>query len=44
MPVFDLGAGYQFILTSFTILKNGQDARSTKTQFYCETGILPVPK
>ncbi|MEG4307317.1 hypothetical protein QUB16_32120 [Microcoleus sp. D3_18a_C4] len=44
MPVFDIVARCQFILTSCTILKNGQDARSTKTQFYCETGILPVPK
>jgi hypothetical protein len=23
---------------------NGQDARSTKNEFYCGTGILPVPK
>jgi hypothetical protein len=22
---------------------NGQDARSTKNEFYCGTGILPVP-
>ncbi|MEG4114939.1 MULTISPECIES: hypothetical protein [unclassified Microcoleus] len=27
-----------------TIVKNGQDARSTKNKFYCGTGILPVPK
>ncbi|MEG4216625.1 hypothetical protein QUA27_14580 [Microcoleus sp. Pol14C6] len=27
-----------------TIVKNGQDARSTKNEFYCGTGILPVPK
>ncbi|MEG3898089.1 phosphodiester glycosidase family protein [Microcoleus sp. SVA1_B6] len=31
-------------LTSCTILKNGQDARSTKSRFSCGTGILPVPK
>ena len=29
-------------LTSGTILKNGQDARSTKDEFSCGTGILPV--
>ncbi|MEG3929356.1 hypothetical protein QUA08_18795, partial [Microcoleus sp. T3B2] len=28
-------------LTSCTILKNGQDARSTKSEFSCGTGILP---
>ncbi|MEG4917047.1 hypothetical protein QUB35_34970, partial [Microcoleus sp. B13-B6] len=27
-----------------TILNNGQDARSTKDEFSCGTGILPVPK
>jgi len=27
-----------------TILKNGQDARSTKDKFSCGTGILPVHK
>ncbi|MEG3985154.1 hypothetical protein QUA08_30820, partial [Microcoleus sp. T3B2] len=27
-----------------TILKNGQDARSTRDEFSCGTGILPVPK
>ncbi|MEG4272028.1 MULTISPECIES: hypothetical protein [unclassified Microcoleus] len=27
-----------------TILKNGQDARSTKDKFFCGTGILPVHK
>ncbi|MEG4370127.1 hypothetical protein QUB19_09990 [Microcoleus sp. B4-C5] len=27
-----------------TIVKNGQDARSTKNDFSCGTGILPVPK
>ena len=27
-----------------TIVKNGQDARSTKNEFSCGTGILPVPK
>jgi len=31
-------------LTSCTILKNGQDARSTKDKFSCGTGILPVHK
>jgi outer membrane protein insertion porin family len=29
-------------LKSCTILKNGQDARSTKDEFDCGTGILPV--
>jgi len=33
-----------FNLTSCSILKNGQDARSTKSRFSCGTGILPVPK
>jgi hypothetical protein len=27
-----------------TIVKNGQDARSTKNEFSCGTGILPVRK
>ncbi|MCZ0903781.1 hypothetical protein ON021_28190, partial [Microcoleus sp. HI-ES] len=27
-----------------TILKNRQDACSTKSEFSCGTGILPVPK
>ncbi|MBE9185874.1 hypothetical protein IQ270_14515 [Microcoleus sp. LEGE 07076] len=27
-----------------TIVKNGQDARSTKNEFSCGTGILAVPK
>ncbi|MEP6519638.1 hypothetical protein [Microcoleus vaginatus] len=27
-----------------TIVKNGQDARSTKNDFSCGIGILPVPK
>ncbi|MEG4634753.1 DUF4347 domain-containing protein, partial [Microcoleus sp. AR_TQ3_B6] len=31
-------------LTSCTILKNTQDARSTKSRFSCGTGILPVDK
>ncbi|MGB8691172.1 MAG: cobalt-precorrin-6A reductase [Microcoleus sp.] len=31
-------------LISCTILKNGQDARSTKDEFDCGTGILPVHK
>ena len=31
-------------LTSGTILKNGQDAPSTRDEFSCGTGILPVPK
>ena len=32
-------------LTSCTILKNGQDARSTRDEFSaCGTGILPVHK
>ena len=31
-------------LRSCTIVKNGQDARSTKNEFSCGTGILPVPK
>jgi len=31
-------------LTSCTILKNGQDARSTKDKFSRFTGILPVHK
>ncbi|TAE07874.1 MAG: hypothetical protein EAZ90_26695 [Oscillatoriales cyanobacterium] len=34
----------RFLLTSCTILKNGQDARSTKDEFSCGTGILPVHK
>jgi CHAT domain len=34
----------QFYLTSCTILKNGQDARSTRDEFDCGTGILPVHK
>ncbi|MEG4341756.1 hypothetical protein QUB70_00520 [Microcoleus sp. A003_D6] len=24
------------------LFRNGQDARSTKSEFYCGTGILPV--
>src|SRR6476620_3404735 len=32
------------LLTSCTILKNRQDACSTKSEFYCGTGILPVHK
>ena len=31
-----------FELTSGTIIKNGQDARSTTQQVFCGTGILPV--
>ncbi|MEG4166418.1 MULTISPECIES: hypothetical protein [unclassified Microcoleus] len=31
-------------LRCYTIVKNGQDARSTKNDFSCGTGILPVPK
>ncbi|MEG3967763.1 hypothetical protein QUA00_09075, partial [Microcoleus sp. T2B6] len=31
-------------LTSCTILKNRQDACSTKSEFSCGTGILPVAK
>ncbi len=31
-------------LTSCTIVKNRQDACSTKSEFSCGTGILPVPK
>ncbi|MBD1815261.1 BamA/TamA family outer membrane protein [Microcoleus vaginatus DQ-U2] len=31
-------------LTSGTILKNGQDARSTRDELFCGTGILPVDK
>ncbi|MEG3895020.1 BamA/TamA family outer membrane protein [Microcoleus sp. SVA1_B6] len=31
-------------LTSGTILKNGQDARSTTDELFCGTGILPVHK
>ncbi|MEG4351560.1 BamA/TamA family outer membrane protein [Microcoleus sp. LAD1_D3] len=34
----------QVSLTSGTILKNGQDARSTRDELFCGTGILPVPK
>jgi YVTN family beta-propeller protein len=34
----------QIQMRSSTILKNGQDARSTKSEFSCGTGILPVPK
>jgi hypothetical protein len=30
------------VLKAFTILKNRQDACSTKIQFSCGTGILPV--
>ncbi|MEG3984416.1 hypothetical protein QUA08_27005 [Microcoleus sp. T3B2] len=38
------GATYELKLTFYTLLKNGQDARSTKDKFSCGTGILPVPK
>jgi WD40 repeat protein/transcriptional regulator with XRE-family HTH domain len=31
-------------LTPCTMIKNGQDARSTKDEFSCGTGILPVHK
>ena len=31
-------------LKSCTIVKNGQDAHSTRDEFSCGTGILPVPK
>ncbi|MEG4573978.1 BamA/TamA family outer membrane protein [Microcoleus sp. N3A4] len=31
-------------LTSGTILKNGQDARPTRDELFCGTGILPVHK
>ena len=31
-------------LTPRTIVKNGQDAHSTRDEFSCGTGILPVPK
>jgi hypothetical protein len=31
-------------LTSCTLLKNRQDACSTKSEFYCGTGKMPVPK
>ena len=31
-------------LIDCTILKNGQDAHSTRDEFSCGTGILPVPK
>ncbi|UNU25406.1 hypothetical protein D0A37_17685 [Microcoleus vaginatus HSN003] len=31
-------------LTSCTIVKNRQDACSPRDEFYCGTGILPVPK
>ncbi|PSB49406.1 threonine-phosphate decarboxylase [filamentous cyanobacterium Phorm 6] len=31
-------------LTSCTTIKNGQDADSTRDEFSCGTGILPVPK
>src|SRR4028118_995413 len=31
-------------LTSGTLLKNGQDARSTRDELFCGTGILPVHK
>jgi hypothetical protein len=31
-------------LTPCTILKNGQDARSTKNDFSCGVGILPARK
>ncbi|MEG4105817.1 RibD family protein [Microcoleus sp. S13_C5] len=34
----------KFDRTSGTILKNGQDARSTRDEFSCATGILPVHK
>ncbi|MEP6490878.1 dihydrofolate reductase family protein [Microcoleus vaginatus GB2-A3] len=34
----------KFDRTSDTILKKGQDAPSTKDEFSCGTGILPVPK
>ncbi|UNU24777.1 hypothetical protein D0A37_13915 [Microcoleus vaginatus HSN003] len=38
------GATSLFKLTSCTIVKNRQDACSTRDEFYCGTGILPVPK
>jgi hypothetical protein len=38
------GARCQLLLTSCTILKNRQDACSTRDEFYCGTGILPVHK
>ena len=34
----------KFDRTSGTILKNGQDAPSTRDEFSCGTGILPVQK
>jgi len=34
----------KFDRTSGTILKNGQDARSTTEEFSCGTGILPIHK
>ncbi len=39
---FPASVGSLFEFTSCTILKNGQDARSTKDEFSCGTGILPV--
>jgi 5-amino-6-(5-phosphoribosylamino)uracil reductase len=36
--------GSKFDRTSGTILKNGPLARSTRDEFYCGTGILPVHK
>ncbi|MEG3969112.1 hypothetical protein QUA00_16035 [Microcoleus sp. T2B6] len=42
--VIENGARCQLQLTSCTIVKNGQDARSTKNEFSCGTGILPVPR
>ncbi|MEG4342815.1 hypothetical protein QUB70_05905 [Microcoleus sp. A003_D6] len=34
----------KFLLTSYTIVSNRQDACSTKDKFSCGTGILPVAK
>jgi len=31
-------------LKSCTIVKNGQDAHSTRDEFFCGTGILPLPQ
>ena len=38
------GASCQLLLTSCTIIRNRQDACSTRDEFSCVTGILPVHK
>jgi uncharacterized membrane protein len=44
MPIMLRALQGSLNLTSCIILKNGQDARSTRDEFDCGTGILPVHK